>query len=249
MANEGKYIYGIIATDEAVNFKQPGIEEEPEVYTINYDDIAAVVSDTSLAICDPTRKNMSSHNRVLEAVMKGYTVLPARFGLISDNEDKLRGLLAEYYPALKDYVRKLDKRMEVGVKVFWKKEQMLAILEGKDQKLHRLQQEIKEASPARAQVLLLEAGKLVKAQANEWQIKYADHFYMRLMRVAVDGRRNYPIDISNTLNASFLVDKAREKEFDAAIDELDAEHGGWASFKCVKPMPAYDFVSLEMYLH
>jgi len=68
------------------------------------------------------------------------------------------------------------------------------------------------------------------------------------MKVAIDGKRNYPVDISNILNASFLVDISREKVFDAAIEELDAKHGDWAIFKCVKPVPPYNFVNLEMYL-
>lgn len=248
MVNVRKYIYGIIPADGEVNFKETGIEEGSQVYTINCKDIAAVVSDTSFTVCDPIRKNMSAHNRVLEAVMRDYTILPARFGLLCDSEDKLKELLDKYYPTLKDYLGKLDNRMEVGVKVFWSKERMLGVLEGKSQKLTRLQAGIRRVPLEKAQALLVEAGKLVKSKAEEWHAEYSDYFYMRLMRVAVDGRRNYPINISNLLNASFLVDIAKEKIFDAAIEELDAKHGDWATFKCVKPVPAYNFVNLEMYL-
>ena len=248
MTSETKYIYGIIEAAGEIDLQQAGIEEESQVHTVNYNDVAAVVSKASLAICEPTRKNMAAHNRVLEAVMKDHTILPARFGLISDSEDKLRDLLAKYYTTLKDYLGKLDNRIEVGVKVFWEKQRMFGIIDGKSQQLTRLQAEIRRAPPARAQALLLEAGRLVKSQAEEWQVEYSDYFYMRLMRVAVDGRRNYPIDISNLLNTSFLVDIAKEKIFDAAIEELDAKHGDWATFKCVKPVPAYNFVNLEMYL-
>ena len=112
---------------------------------INYKDIAAVVSDTSLTICEPTRKNMSAHNRVLEAFIKDYTVLPARFGLISDSENKIRGLLTKYYPTLKEHIKRLENRMEVGVKVFYEKQAVIDILEGESQKLTRLKKEIRKA--------------------------------------------------------------------------------------------------------
>ena len=248
MANERKYIYCVIPVEREATFNHTGIEEESRIYAISYQDVAAVVSDTSLTICDPSRKNMAAHNGVLVAVMEDYTILPARFGLISDSEDELRGLLARYYSPLKNHIRKLDNRMEVGVKVFWRKEAMIAILDGKSQKITRLKEAIKTAPPVKAQALAIKAGEAVKSMAEEWQAKYCDSVYARLMRVAIDGRRNYPVNISNILNASFLVDKAKEKQFDAAIDELDSGGDERLDFRYVKPIPPYNFVSIEMYL-
>ncbi len=249
MADEGKYIYGIIPANGEESFEQTGIEEGRQVYTIACRDIAAVVSDTSLTCCDPTRKNMSAHNRVLETVMKDHTILPARFGLVATERDRLQSLLDKYYPTLKDYLARIDRRMEVGVKVFWQKERMLSTLEGKGRKLSRLQAEVNKAPPAKAQALLAGVGRLVKEQAEAWHAEYSDRFYLRLMKVAVDGRQNYPVNISNLLNASFLVDVVKDKAFDDAIDELDAKYGEWALFRCVKPVPAYNFVNLEMYFY
>ena len=110
MAEERKYIYCVIRTSQGRKFDLVGLEGE-EVYTINYKDIAAVVSNISISYeeCDPTRSNMKTHTLVLETLMKDYTVLPARFGLISDNEDKLKGLLQKYYSTLKEYIRRLDR--------------------------------------------------------------------------------------------------------------------------------------------
>ena len=248
MANERKYIYCVIPVESEATFNHTGIEEGSRIYAISYQDVAAVVSDTSLTICDPSRKNMAAHNGVLVAVMKDYTVLPARFGLISDSEDELRGLLVRYYSPLKNHIRKLDNRMEVGVKVFWRKEAMIAILDGKSQKITKLKEAMKTAPSAKAQALAIEAGEVVKSMAEEWQAKYGDSVYMRLMRLAIDGRRNYPVDISNILNASFLVDKAKEKQFDAAIDELNSGCDERLDFRYVKPIPPYNFVNIEMYL-
>ena len=249
MVAGSKYIYGVIPANGEVVLARAGIEDEQPVHAIAHSDIAVVVSDTSLAVCDPTRKNMAAHNRVLEAMMEDHTILPARFGLIATSEDKLRTLLDRYYLTLKSYLSRVDSRMEAGVKIFWQKERMLGILEGGSGKLSRLQAEVRSAPPARAQALLVEVGRLVKEQAEALHREYSDRFYARLMKVAVDGRRNYPVNVSNLLNASFLVDVAKDTAFDAALDELDAEYGEWATFRCVKPVPAYNFVNLEMYLY
>ncbi|MDD5094851.1 MAG: GvpL/GvpF family gas vesicle protein [Dehalococcoidia bacterium] len=248
MAKTGKYVYCIIPTQQEISFDHAGIEADSRIYTINHGDIAAVVSDTSMTICDPIRKNMLAHNRVLEAIMREYTVLPARFGLIADSQDKLKGLLAEYYPKLKTFISMLDNRIEVGIKVFWQKEKVLAILESRDQKLTRLRQAIKESPPAKAEVLLIEAGQLVRSQVEAWQSEVGNEIYMALIRIAVDGRHNYPVDISNILNASFLLDKSKEEKFDNAVEELDKKHGHWTNIRYLKPVPPYNFVNLEMCL-
>ncbi len=249
MAEQKRFIYCVIPTNEERGFGLVGLEGE-EVYTMNYRDIAAVVSNISLSYeeCDPTRRNMKAHTLVLEALMKDYTVLPARFGLISDSEDKLRGLLQKYYPTLKDYIKKLDSRIEIGVKVFWEKEAMIAELEGKDQRLTKLKEEIKTLSLPIAEQKLVKAGEMVRSMIEKWVDRYTDRVYLELMKVAVDGKKNYPIDMKNIINSAFLVDKAREKQFDALIDKLDKEYGDKVNFKYVKPVPPYNFVNLELYL-
>ena len=249
MAEQKRYIYCVIPTNQERKFDLVGLEGE-KVYTMNYRDIAAVVSNISLSYeeCDPTRRNMKTHTLVLEALMKDHTVLPARFGLISDSGDKLRELLQKYYPTLKDYIKKLDNRMEVGVKVFWEKEAMIAELEGKDQRLTKIKEEIKTLSLPIAEQKLVKAGEMVRSMIEKWVDRYTGRVYLELMKIAVDGKKNYPIDIKNIINSAFLVDKAREKDFDALIDKLDSEYGDKINFKYVKPIPPYNFVNLELYL-
>ena len=249
MAEERKYIYCVIRTSQGRKFDLVGLEGE-EVYTINYKDIAAVVSNISISYeeCDPTRSNMKTHTLVLETLMKDYTVLPARFGLISDNEDKLKGLLQKYYSTLKEYIRRLDNRIEIGIKVFWEKEAMIAELEGKNQRLTKLKEELKTLPPPIAQEKLLKAGEMVRSMIEKWVDRYTDRVYRQLMKVAVDGKKNYPIDMKNIINSAFLVDKAREKQFDTLIEKLDSEYGDKINFKYVKPVPPYNFVNLELYL-
>jgi len=249
MAEQRRYIYCVIPASPERKFDLLGLEGE-KVYTMNYRDIATVVSDTSLSYeeLDPTRSNMKTHTLVLETLMKDYTVLPARFGLISDSEDKLRGLLQKYYSTLKDYIRRLDNRIEIGIKVFWEKEAMIAELEGKDKRFTRLKEELKTLPPLIAQDKLVKAGEMVRSMIEKWVDRYTDRVYRQLMKVAVDGKKNYPIDMKNIINSAFLVDKAKEKQFDTLIEKLDSEYGDRINFKYVKPVPPYNFVNLELYL-
>jgi len=58
----GRYVYGIVRSKGAMNFGSIGIGAAGEQgYTVNYLDIAAVVSKTDVAIFDPTRENALAH--------------------------------------------------------------------------------------------------------------------------------------------------------------------------------------------
>jgi hypothetical protein len=79
----GKYVYCIIRSNEPLRFGPLGIGSDPaDVHTINYKDIAAVVSDTPIEVHDPTRENVLAHERVNERVMRKFTVIPMSFGTV-----------------------------------------------------------------------------------------------------------------------------------------------------------------------
>src|SRR3712207_8359720 len=60
----GKYVYCIIRSDRQREFGAIGIGGGGRVFTIAYQDLAAVVSDTPIVIYDPTRENVLAHEFV-----------------------------------------------------------------------------------------------------------------------------------------------------------------------------------------
>src|SRR2546421_976142 len=86
----GKYVYCIIQSGETLRFGPLGIGADPaDVHTVNYKDIAAVVSDTPIEVHDPTRENVLAHERVNETVMRKYTVIPMSFGTVFKTRDDI----------------------------------------------------------------------------------------------------------------------------------------------------------------
>ena len=67
-----------------------------------------------------------------------------------------------------------------------------------------------------------------------------------LNRLAVNRRLNRTTGDRMLLNAAFLVDRAREHEFDAEVNRLDRRHGGRIKFTYVGPVPPYNFVNLTL---
>jgi hypothetical protein len=246
MAQQGKYIYGIIEEPEVRRFSFPGVGDA-EVYTINHDGIAAIVSDTQLQEIDPIRKNVHTHTVVQDELLKEYTLLPMGFGMIAASEDEVRRLLKKNCEGLVNELNRLAGKVEVEVKVFWDREAVIKELQGENQELTKLQSKIRSAlSTNEAQRLLIETGKLVERIVADWKARYAERVCAILGQLALDTQLNNPVGIQNILNASFLINRSREVEFQQEVYKLDSEFRGKVNFKYVGPLPPYNFINLKL---
>jgi hypothetical protein len=246
MSPQGEYIYGIVEEPQFRRFSFSGVGEA-EVYTINHQGIAAVVSDTEFSEIDPTRKNVRAHTVVQDELLKEYALLPMGFGMIAASEDEVRGLLEKNYPGLLSELNRLTGRIEVELKVSWDQEAVIKEIQGESQELSNLRAKINaSSSPSEIQSLLIEAGKLVECIVRNWKTKYAELVYRLLKELSYDAKVNAPMGIQNLLNASFLIDKSRESEFREQLYKLDSEFQGKVNFKYVGPLPPYNFVDLRL---
>ena len=82
------YIYAIIETDERLDFGPIGLGERP-VYTLGPDGLKCVVSDAHLTEYIANTLNLGEHERVLEKVMQGHTILPMSFGSVASDEKEI----------------------------------------------------------------------------------------------------------------------------------------------------------------
>ena len=72
---EGKYVYCIIKSKEPRSFGPMGIgSRSDDVYTVHYEDLAAVVSNTPIMVYDPTRDEMFAAERGQGAHLNGRRV-------------------------------------------------------------------------------------------------------------------------------------------------------------------------------
>ncbi len=246
MSLERKYIYGIIQESEPRKFSFSGVGDA-EVYAIKHQEVVAVVSDIGLEEIDPTRKNVRAHTVVQDELLKNYTLLPMGFGMIAGSKGDVFKLLEKNYQGFVNELKRLDGKVEVELKVFWDQEAMIKELQSGSEELTRLKAKIKNApSPVEAQRLLIEAGRLVERIALDWKAKYADRVYGVLKGLSLDARLNNPLGVKNILNASFLIEKAKESDFQKEVYKLDSQYQGKVNFKYVGPLAPYNFVSLKL---
>jgi hypothetical protein len=245
--SRGKYVYCIINSDKPLRFGDIGIgAEPPEVYTIHYKSLAAVVSDAPLEVLDSTRDNVLAHERVNETVMHDHTVIPMSFGTIFKTHDDIIELLRSAFDAFGDVLNKMQNKLEFGLKVLWDPDQAVKDVESEDEDIAKLKKEI-SAQKGPTYFARMQYGRLVDAALQARSERYVANILTELRDVSVASRINKPIGDKMIMNAAFLISRNQEQAFDRKIKDI-ASRLEQLTFKYTGPWPPYNFVNIRLKL-
>ncbi len=249
VSEEGKYLYGIIATYEERNFGPIGIGGRgDEVGTIAYRDISAVVSNSPMARYVVSKENLMAHERVIERVMKEFTVLPVRFCTVATNAEEIRRFLEFRYLELKHLLRDLDGKVELGVKALWRKMEIIfQEVVDEQEEIKRLKAEAAGTPSRHAHAQQIAIGQMVQAALGVKKEREAEDLLAGLKRASVESRLNRTVGDKMLLNAAFLVDRGREREFDELVERLDLRYRERIKFVYVGPVAPYNFVNIRLH--
>jgi hypothetical protein len=244
----GKYVYCIIRSARQREFGGIGIGGGQRVYTVQHNDLAAVVSDTPIVIYDPTRENVLAHEFVNETVMKEHTVIPMSFGTVFRSEDDVTELLRSTYTAFSEVLDKMQDKIEFGLKVLWDRDKVVAGLETGNEEIRRLKDEISRHTSSSTYFARMQLGRLVESALEETSQRYVADIHDALKSVAVASRSNKPIGDKMILNAAFLVERRQENAFDERVKEISRKYEEILTFKYSGPWPPYNFVNIKLKL-
>ena len=190
---EGKYVYCIIKSKEPRSFGPMGIgARSDEVYTVHYEDLAAVVSNTPIQVYDPTRENVLAHEQVNETVMREFTVLPMAFGALFRTSRTLPNFYVEREMLFRDVFTKMEGKLEFGLKVNWDRDKVIAEIEKHNEEIRNLKEQITTRSGS-TYFARMQLGRLVEAALSEQADAYVREIYAELRNTAVASRANKTI--------------------------------------------------------
>ena len=244
----GKYVYCIIRSAKLREFGGIGIGGGQRVYTVQHNDLAAVVSDTPIVIYDPTRENVLAHEFVNETVMKEHTVIPMSFGTVFRSEDDVTELLRSTFTAFSEVLDKMQDKIEFGLKVLWDRDKVVAGLETENEEIRRLKDEISRHTSSSTYFARMQLGRLVESSLEETSQRYVADIHEALKSIAVASRSNKPIGDKMILNAAFLVERKQEAAFDDRVKEIGRKYEDILTFKYSGPWPPYNFVNIKLKL-
>lgn len=251
---EGKYIYCIIESNQSQSFGPLGIGGRgDELYTILFDDIAAVVSNSPIISYSISRDNMLAHERAIEEVMKAYTVLPVRFCTITEDEEKVRKILEIEHDRFVDLLKNMEGKKELGLKAIFSaeggpasggKENIYNYILEKYEDIRRLKAAISSEPPAKTYYQRMEIGRKVEAALQKEKDIYKEEILNTLSPLAQDTKVNTPYGELMIISAAFLVEKNREAEFDQNVQAFADKSGDKIKFKYTGTLPPFNFVNL-----
>ena len=245
----GRYLYGILPSRDRLDFGAIGIGDAGEpVYTLNYRDLAAVVSNTPVYRFEPSRENALAHEHVIETAMTNHTVIPMSFGAVFRADNDIREVLKSVYSSLKDVLDQMARKLEFGLKVNWDRDRIIEDLKQEDIEIRKFHREILRKHIESTFVARMQLGRMIDRALGERSVGYVREIYEALGEVCVVSRDNQPIGDKMIMNAAFLVERDRQPEFDQAVNKIAKKCGERLKFRYTGPWPPYNFVNIRLKL-
>ena len=216
----------------------PGLEPGEALFPIEHMGLAAAVSRVPAATFqeEPLNALLADlprlapyavrHEEAVRALLaEAPALVPMAFGTVYLDERRVRGLLREQAPELRELLARLRGKQEWGVKVFRDTARLLEAADTTSPELRQLAAEAAAAGPGRAYLLGKRRERMRATEAARLASEAIDGVVERLAALsdaalsdpdAVDPSSDMPLG----LKAAFLVAVERADTFRAAAEEL-----------------------------
>ena len=259
-----QYVYGIVPTPELVTFDVSGVDgADDDVYTVPHGDLAAVVSRATRAdyrgLTRPqVARSLVAHQRVVEAVMEEFPILPVKFGTVLPSEATVHRLLQQGRNIFASALDRLAGQVQSEIVVLWDTPQVITEIAQEEAIVQLKAQLAAAANDGAASELLAKArlavGQMVFASLQQRRTAICDRVLPQLRAVASDVAMNPLMDDSMVLNVALLVKAGTAQtaedgtDLDRLLEALDLEFEGRLTLRCVGPLPPYSFATVEIQL-
>ena len=244
---EGKYIYGIIRHSGPIEYGPIGMGKRADlVYGIEFKGITAIVSNSPVIIYEARRVNMITHEKVLEEIMKQFTVLPVRFSTISEHSDDagILRIIEKDYTKFDEMLTKMDGKKDLGLKILAHEAPIYESIVEKYDDIRSLRAKLINLPVDKTHYQRMKIGEMVAEALKKETENYKNIILDTLKPLSEESKLNDNYGEMMILNAAFLIKNISEPAFDKAVNDLDEKFGNFMTFKYVGTLPPYNFVNL-----
>lgn len=243
------YLLGIIGNGAGKDFscEVSGLE----VYTVSHRDITALVNHGPVLGFDRLTKDVVAgelfkYQAVLEEGMRHFSVLPVKFGTWVSNDLEAEKVLNKGYWDIRRLYIEVNHCVEFEVVATWVKEKILKDVFISVPEVQELQKSLAGVPEERSFEYKVRLGQLVQAELLHRREIFGQRIKEALSTVSAGTVTNELLDDFMVLNSAFLIQKGKEDAFDRILQELDSEYRGFVNFRCIGPLPAYSFATIEI---
>lgn len=185
------------------------------------------------------RRDLVAHQAVLERLLEDGSALPMRFGLVAPDEQSVVAALDGNAEGYRQSLRQLHGRVEYNLKVTRDEDDLLREIVAESEQVRKLNEATRE-NPA-AQDSKVALGELISHEVEQREGRDARALVDAVAPAAAGSSPGAPAD-GHFVNVSFLVDRARAKEFTDAVQAEADRRGAAYELKLNGPLPPYSFV-------
>ena len=249
MNKQGIYIYGFVPNDCFEKIRSTVLKSG--LYSIEYADISAVVSDTrdeKIEYMD--RETLAhllvDHQQKIEGIMSGgcSKIIPMQLGTIVSSGNDVIKILKNGQTLIKETFEIIDNVEEFDVAAVWNNFPDLIGKISDMPQVRLLREEIAKKN-SYDQADSINIGKLIKQKIDEKNNKVNLDVVNSLQPFCLDTKKHEAMNDEMPLNSAFLVHKENLNSFMETIDNLDSKYADQLNFKIVGPLPCYSFYTLE----
>ncbi|MBW4672490.1 MAG: GvpL/GvpF family gas vesicle protein [Desmonostoc geniculatum HA4340-LM1] len=242
----GFYIYGILTLPAPQNLNLEGLDRQPVQIKI-LDDFAVIYSEAQQERYLASRRNLLSHEKVLEEIMQGGDryLLPVQFGLLVSSWEKVsEQLIRPHQEELTQLLAKLSGCREVSIKVFWDTEAEIQGLLAEHPNLKTERDKLVGQPLSMERVIQI--GQTIEQGMSDRKQGIIDIFQGTLNSIAIDVVENTPQMDTMIYNSAYLIPWEAESQFSEHVEALDRQFENRLRIRYNNFTAPYNFARLRL---
>ena len=244
---KGRYLYAVMYGSEERNYGPCGIDNSI-VYTVFWEETAAVVSDVPNGKLRPERRHLSAHQSVLRRLMEESTPLPMSFGIIADGPETIKKILAENQPEFQKQLQRVAAKMEMGLRVTWDVPNIFEYFVSTHPELRSVRDRFFGTHREPTQDDKIELGRIFDRTLNEDRESFTEDVEDVLSRYCFEIKRNKCRTEREVMNLACLVGRDAEARFEEGLLEAANLFDNNFTFDYNGPWAPHNFADMELKL-
>lgn len=242
----GYYLYGFTDCIRPFEIAGKSVGGSDAVQNIPYHGIGVLCNAVNGKAIQPTRDNLMAHQKLLESLLKQYTILPVRFGIVAPTKGVLWSGLKSSLSIIRSRLQYFQGKRELNIKAFWVKEYIYEYIINSYPNIRSFRDSIKKLKGQNGHYKSIELGQMVERALIKESEKEAETIVSEISSIPLQQKRSKIFGELMFLNLAVLVNDRRESRLDQLLNEAAEKRKGKVQFKYIGPTPPASFVNIHL---
>jgi hypothetical protein len=241
---ENTWVYGVCPAGAKLEELERRSDRLPaDVRVVEFGDLGAIVGDAPGYTAKATRDQALAHARVLEVAVLDAPVVPFRFGTVLTDGSVGTELLGAWHDELAQLLESVKDHVQFTLKATYHEDVVIREIVKSHPKIAQLREQTRGRDEITTRDRRVRLGELVSIALEQLRQRDAGAIVERLKPFSVASQVAPLENEFMALNAPFLVQRRRMREFEEAAAIAADEQAERMRLTLHGPMPAFDFIN------